>query len=175
MVHFLYHLDYPKTLPSFDATDSAPPQVPPINLAVHARVFSLAEMYGVADLKDVALQKFRDDASTRWEAGDFFLAAEIAYVETANEVRELRTAVLEVFLDHLPLLESQACKDVFSRLPDLSYDMLLRSHGMGDSDDMGDSDGMGDSNRMDHSSIAQRVKNKGRGRGQGRFTGCLAP
>jgi len=120
-----------KALWGFGAEAEEPPTA--LSLALHARVFALAEMHGVAGLKDLALLKFRHEAKTQWEADDFLLAAEIAYVETVEKVRELREAIIEVFQQHHILLRTENCRDLLKRLPDLSYDMLLCSHGMDNS------------------------------------------
>jgi len=103
---------------------------PSLGLALHAKVFALAEMHLVKDLKDLALLKFRREANTNWEPDDFLLAAEIAYVGTAEEIRELREAVLDVFQAHRTLLKTDECRSLLKRLPDLSYDMLLHVHGL---------------------------------------------
>jgi len=127
-----------KTLWDFEVKAEKPPTAqkpnpPTLNLALHARVFTLAEMHSVAGLKDLALLKFRHETKTHWEADDFLLAAKIIYVETVEEVRDLREAVIEVFQQHRTLLRTENCRDLLKRLPDLSYDILLRVHGMDNS------------------------------------------
>jgi hypothetical protein len=100
-------------------------KLPPLGLTLHAKVFALAEMHGVACLKDLALLRFRYEAREHWDADAFLQAAEIAYIDTVEEVREMREAVVEVFHGHHTLLREHKCKHLLKRLPDLSYDMLV--------------------------------------------------
>jgi hypothetical protein len=106
------------------------PEEPPFGLTVHAKVFGLAEKYWVAGLKELAVLKFRAEAKTHWNAKDFLLAAEMAYIEVVEDVQELRTAVIDVFQSHSNLLKQEDCQSLFERVPKLTYDMLLRSHGI---------------------------------------------
>jgi hypothetical protein len=101
------------------------PSPPPLGLALHARVFALAEMHGVAGLKELALERFNHEASHHWNADEFLVAAECAYVETVEEVRQLRHAVVAVLSEHKSLLKTDLCRELLARLPSLSYDMIL--------------------------------------------------
>ena len=103
---------------------------PPFGLTVHAKVFALAEMHCVAGLKELAVEKFRAEARTHWEAENFLRAAEMAYLDTVEDIRELRTAVVDVCQSHPDLLMREDCKDLLKRVPELTYDMLLHAHGM---------------------------------------------
>ena len=104
------------------------PEEPPFGLTVHAEVFALAEKYWVAGLKELAVLKFRAEARTHWNAEDFLLAAEMAYTEVVDHVRELRTAVIDVFQSHSSLLKQEDCQSLFERVPKLTYDMLLHAY-----------------------------------------------
>jgi len=57
-------------------------------------------MHYVGGLKELAVLKFREEAGTHKGVEDFLRAAEMAYLDIVEEIRELRMAVVDFFQSH---------------------------------------------------------------------------
>jgi hypothetical protein len=153
MMHYFYHLDYPnqrEASPSLisdpeDASSAFCPDPPnsitrkkdkkkknkkldsteSSNLSLHAMVYALAEKYHIPGLKSVALEKFRKEADIWWESPCFLRAAEVVYSSTMDQDRPMRDIVIDTFVQHLDLLDTEAAQNTV-RTPGLSYDLVMR-------------------------------------------------
>jgi len=107
------------------AITGRPAILPCSNLTIHAKVYALAEKYGIPTLKAVALDKFKYEAGYFWLAHDFLHAAEEVYTSTVEQDRGLRDIVVETIHQHPTMLNSKATQDVIKNNQDLNFDMLM--------------------------------------------------
>ena len=96
------------------------------NLVIHARLYSLAEKYGILGLKAVALEKFQNELSQHWNTDDFLQAAEIVYTSTVDDDRAMRDVVVKTFYEHKALLNKQQALDCLHWVDGLAYDLVIR-------------------------------------------------
>ncbi|KAK1657059.1 hypothetical protein BDP55DRAFT_699224 [Colletotrichum godetiae] len=131
MIQYFYRLDYQQSL-DFDNYSVLPDQ--PNNdtdlssLFLHAKVYAMAEKYGIGGLKDLSVTKFRTAAKTKWDVIDFLDAAGEAYTSTIDTDRGLRNVILEVFAEHGNLLDRDEAKSLVKRLGSLAYDLIMHFH-----------------------------------------------
>ncbi|KAL2158848.1 hypothetical protein VTH06DRAFT_4040 [Thermothelomyces fergusii] len=117
MLHYLYHLDYPRqpgatqgriTVSKAEIPDSlkytgiviarndrVPKSFEEPNLSIHAKLYALAEKYDMQTLKTLALEKFKEEVKFHWNTDDFVRAAEEAYTSTLESDRGLRNVVVD--------------------------------------------------------------------------------
>jgi len=94
-------------------------------LTIHATVFALAEKYAVEDLMELALDKFKEEAETNWNPVDFLQAAEVVYTTTTEEVRGMRTAVLDILYQYPSILVKPEGQKLAKNVGDLTFDALM--------------------------------------------------
>ncbi|KAI6749658.1 hypothetical protein HG530_015072 [Fusarium avenaceum] len=82
MLQFIYHFDYTN-----DSKESA--------MIFHAKVYQIADKYGIFALKEHAKKKFSAVVKTDWSTDDFPLAIEFVYLTTPTEERGLRDLVVK--------------------------------------------------------------------------------
>lgn len=93
-------------------------------LITHARMYSLADQYQISSLKLLARSKFEKAASEHWDHDEFPVAVRVAYTTTLEEDTGLRKIVIQVFTDHMELLNKPAVEASMRELNGLSYDLL---------------------------------------------------
>ncbi|KAF5550413.1 ARM repeat protein [Fusarium napiforme] len=117
MTLFLYCFDYESP-----ADSSA--------MIFHARVYQIADKYGIEALKRLAATKYRTSIDVGWEMDSFPCAIELAYTTTPPGDRGLRDIALEIAVKKIGTLTSQ---DVFCNMlsanADLAVDIIRRLHG----------------------------------------------
>jgi len=152
MVHHFYHLDYPHISPA--PSNSRPSEEPKIvdkevrdtprhvstkkktktvqktlirpdpNFVIHARVYAIAEKYGIPGLKALALKKFEDETAWHWNTDDFLHAVEEVYTSTVEHDRNMRNIVLKTMDKHAVLLDKEEMQKTIKGL-DLPFDLLM--------------------------------------------------
>ena len=90
----------------------------------HARMYAIADFYGVCGLKELASKKFRDAVGEHWNSDDFAKAIQVVYTTTIAGDRELRQVVMDVLMNHMELLDKPDIEAVMRELPDLAFDVL---------------------------------------------------
>lgn len=113
-VHFR-HLDY---------TSSATMHQDDVDLVFHAKMYAIAEKYGVSGLKTLALQRFESLVAETWNSFDFLDAIREIYSSTIDTDRGLRNVVIHIFRSHPELaldLETQA---VVKEVPGFAFDLF---------------------------------------------------
>lgn len=100
------------------------------DLLVHARVYALAEKYGVQGLKTLACNKFERLAAHRWAEPDFLEAAEEVYTSTIESDRDLRNVVLQSFRQRPELARRSDVQDTVQHIPPLAFDLYRMSWGV---------------------------------------------
>ncbi|KAJ9137139.1 hypothetical protein NKR23_g9350 [Pleurostoma richardsiae] len=94
------------------------------NLTVHARVYALAEKYGIEALKALAVQKFKREAVLYWGSDDFLRAIEEVYTSTVDHDRGLRDQVVAAITARPSLLDRDQMRNVVKKL-DLCWDLVM--------------------------------------------------
>ncbi|KAH7012520.1 uncharacterized protein B0I36DRAFT_436596 [Microdochium trichocladiopsis] len=122
MIQYFYRLDY--AVPVEQAQDQED-----AGLLFHAKVYTLAEMYLVRGLKELAVVKFKTASlSQNWNTQGFLDAAKEAYTSTPETVRTLRQVVLETFAMRKELLDKEETQEVIKGTDGLAYDILFHFH-----------------------------------------------
>lgn len=111
MVDYLYQSDY-----------AAPTDIP---LTTHAHTFALGLKYAIPGFRRVAVAKFREQMQEAFDAEDFVMAAEVAFVRTPHAKTD--PALAEIVLLGLANNPSLFDRDSFRRFlarNNLSFDLV---------------------------------------------------
>lgn len=100
------------------------------NLLDHCRVYALAEMFQVEDLKVLAASKFQKEAMVHWNHPDFLEAVQVVYLTSVRTDRLLRDIVVETMKSRKSLLDNEAFREVVAEL-DLAFELLMAVHKSG--------------------------------------------
>ena len=90
---------------------------------VHARVYALAEKFGILGLKSLAKAKFEILSSESWDDPGFLDALEEVYTTTIDQDRGLRDVILQVFRRNPDLEYRLDVQDALRDVPTLAYDL----------------------------------------------------
>lgn len=77
----------------------------PKDLLVHAKLYAVAEKYGVAGLKDLARLKFALTCNLFWDSPDFAIAARYVHTSTVHTDKNLRDIIHDIICDHVIIVE----------------------------------------------------------------------
>ncbi|KAM0080729.1 hypothetical protein ACKRZS_007106 [Fusarium odoratissimum] len=117
MTLFLYCFDYESP-----ADSSA--------MMFHAKVYQIADKYGIEALKRLSATKFRASIDENWKTDDFPVAIALAYTTTPPEDRGLRDITVQVAFNNIGTLMSRdAFCETLSDNPDLAADIIRFMHG----------------------------------------------
>ena len=112
------------------AVSNGAPLADTADLVVHARVYALAEKYGVSGLKALAKEKFEVIVAHRWNQDDFLDAAMEVYTHTIDSDRGLRNVVIQAFRQRPELTSNNDVREVVQELPSLASDLHRMSNGI---------------------------------------------
>jgi len=104
----------------------SPPDFP--NLAIHAKVYTLGEVYDMRGLKQTALEKYKVETEHYWDTIDFLDSVGEVFMATPDHDRAMRDVVLSTITKHLDLLDRPEVQGVIKSVPALAYDLLMRIH-----------------------------------------------
>ena len=102
------------------------------NPITHARMYAVAEFYGVSGLRNLAEKKCSEAAQVYWDSDAFAEAIEIVYTTTVAEDCELRKVVKNVLTDHAELIDKPKIEACMREVPDLAFDTLKAMRGIQD-------------------------------------------
>ncbi|KAF2134739.1 hypothetical protein P153DRAFT_278928, partial [Dothidotthia symphoricarpi CBS 119687] len=105
---------------------SAPPQGDASQLLVHAKMYEIADKYGVAGLKELAREKFARGCRVYWEDEEFPPAAEHALVTTVDKDAGLREVLILTITSHIKLLQKPAIEELLIKHASFAYVVLKR-------------------------------------------------
>lgn len=130
MPHEPNGLGFSKELSSQDVMedDINTQETPP--LVIHARVYALAEKYGIYGLKTLAREKFESLVSDKWDESDFLEATEEVYTTTVDNDRGLRNIILQSFRKWPELASSPDVQNTVQHVPPLAFDLYRVSWGI---------------------------------------------
>ena len=99
-------------------------------LHVHAKVYALADKYGIRDLENVAQAKFADAASRHWNTGSFPLAIQVVYSSTPDNHQGLRDVVINTISKHRELLMKAEVETLVKNVNGLAFGLLESAWGL---------------------------------------------
>ncbi|KAL8296844.1 hypothetical protein RB597_006116 [Gaeumannomyces tritici] len=127
MVFYLYHLKYDVSQ-SWKETSGEEVPKDGSELVEHAKVYALAEKYGIPCLKELARKNFKTAADEHWNSDKFFDAAHEAYTNTLETDRGLRDTVVDTLYKYKDLLKKDRAKDMARTVTMAAFDLLMRVH-----------------------------------------------
>jgi hypothetical protein len=98
----------------------------PNDLLLHAKMYEVADKYGIAGLKMLAREKFRRSCMLYWDHDLFPAAFEHALSSTPDEDQGLREILCETIMAHAALLEQTAIEKTMGRHTAFTYQVLKR-------------------------------------------------
>lgn len=144
MVQYLYHLKFPnltaKLIGKIWGTDEARTHeeapdwaydggrlTPWGCLHQHAKIYSLAEKYGISSLKLFVIAEFaeRVDVPVSRAPDEFIRCVREVYTGTPERDRGLRDLLRAALVDRMRVVETKAFQDFMLESPQLSLDLLL--------------------------------------------------
>ncbi|KAK8184853.1 uncharacterized protein BKA78DRAFT_322883 [Phyllosticta capitalensis] len=102
----------------------------PPNLVVHAKVYAIAEKYGITGLKDLARHKFSIQAEHHWATLEFADSIPEVYETTVDSDRGLRDIVIQSFREHPQLARSKDMELVVRDTPGLAWELFRMGWGL---------------------------------------------
>jgi hypothetical protein len=100
------------------------------HLVVHAKVYALAEKYGIMGLKGLARSKFTTQAAVHYTTAEFAQAMELVYESTVDSDRGLRDVVIQAFRSHPELAQREDVEDVVRETPGLAWELFRVGWGL---------------------------------------------
>ncbi|KLU84725.1 hypothetical protein MAPG_03764 [Magnaporthiopsis poae ATCC 64411] len=129
MIYYMYHLDYDISQRRRGSEMLANGATAGWELPIHAKVYAIAEKYGVVGLKTVSHRKFEAAlAKTDRNQDNLIKAAREAYESTVETDRRLRDAVAAHFYTYSLILDKKEVQDLLKEVPMLAYDLLMLMH-----------------------------------------------
>ncbi|KAK2768599.1 hypothetical protein FQN54_000455 [Arachnomyces sp. PD_36] len=96
-----------------------------LDVVLHARVFGLAQKYGVAKLKQLSKENFKKGLEERSDLKRFPEVVEEVYRSTHDNIRDLREEVVRVSCSHLKeLTGNEAFRDVLEESAGFAADIV---------------------------------------------------
>jgi len=95
------------------------------NLAIHARIYSLGEKYGIQGLKTLSLDKFSREVKYHRNSEDFIHAVKEVFTSTVEEDGGLRDVILGEIVNHPDLLDKEQLQDVVKSCG-LCFELMMR-------------------------------------------------
>ena len=98
--------------------------------SIHAKVYALADKYGIHDLKDLAQAKFAEAASRDWNSSSFPHAIQTVYLSTPESNQGLRDIVVNTISQHKELLEKAEVETFVKEINGLAFGLLQSAWGL---------------------------------------------
>jgi len=100
------------------------------HLLVHAKVYAIAEKYGIRGLKALAQKKFAAQMAYHWESVEFPEAIQEAYESTLDSDRGLRDIVIQTFRAYPELAQRRDVEAVVKETPGLAWELFRVGWGL---------------------------------------------
>lgn len=124
MMNHFYNLNYSDGSATTSEAGSALAEAKKFSLLDHAKVYSLAEKYGVPSLKKLAMDKFELQARKDCDGEDLVDAAVEAYTGTVQDDRGFRDEVVRAITVHMDVLTHESFREAINGL-DIGVDVVL--------------------------------------------------
>jgi hypothetical protein len=100
------------------------------SLLVHARVYEIAERYGIAGLKSLARTKFAHQLELHYGSAEFPEACQEAYESTVDSDRGLRDVIIQTFRAHPDLTLRKDVEQSIRQTPGLAFELFRMASGL---------------------------------------------
>lgn len=100
------------------------------HLVTHAKVYAIAEKYGIAGLKVLARQKFAQELDLHLDSPDFPEACQEAYESTFHTDRGLRDVIIQAFRANPGLSLRQDVELAVRETPGLAFELFRMASGL---------------------------------------------
>ncbi|KAF1988781.1 hypothetical protein K402DRAFT_19785 [Aulographum hederae CBS 113979] len=119
-------------LESFENAELADqePDLSQPHLIVHAKVYAIAEKYGIVGLKTLARAKFSSQLSVHYNGHELPDALAEVYDGTVDSDRGLRDLVVQVFRAHPEIARRRDVEGVVRETPGLAWELFRLAWGM---------------------------------------------
>jgi hypothetical protein len=108
-----------------DEQPTQKPETSPSPSIINARVYAIADKYGIPGLKDLSRKKFRDCLVGDWDNDSFSNVIRFVYKSTPEQDRGLRKEVVAVAKRHIHKLRDRVeFKTTQREVPDFTLDLL---------------------------------------------------
>jgi len=94
------------------------------HLVMHAKMYAVAEKYGINGLKTLAQLKFETLVAEHWNSYDFLDSVAEIYTSTVDTDRGLRNVVIHIFRSHPELAHNTEAQAVVKSVPDFAFDLF---------------------------------------------------
>ncbi|KAF3011103.1 hypothetical protein E8E13_011339 [Curvularia kusanoi] len=99
-------------------------------LVTHAKVYAIAEKYGIAGLKSLARSKFSYQIPMHLDSPEFADACQEAYESTFHTDRGLRDVIIQTFRTNPDLSMRGDVEAVVRETPDLAFELFRMASGL---------------------------------------------
>ncbi|KAJ9645808.1 hypothetical protein H2201_003612 [Coniosporium apollinis] len=106
----------------------ADPAVP--HLILHAKMYAIAEKYGIKGLKSLARSKFSTQIEQHWSSAELPETIQDVYETTVDSDRGLRDIVVQTFRAHPELARRKDIEAVVRETPGVAWDLFRVGWGM---------------------------------------------
>lgn len=100
------------------------------HLITHAKVYAIAEKYGVSGLKTLAQDKFAQQIELHLDSHDLPEACQEAYESTVDTDRGLRNIVIQTFRSHPELSLRKDVEMAIRETPGLAFELFRMASGL---------------------------------------------
>ncbi|TID13050.1 hypothetical protein E6O75_ATG09999 [Venturia nashicola] len=94
------------------------------NLTLHAKVYAIAEKYGIQGLKTMAKNKFSAQMAYHWDSPEVPLAIQEVYETTVDSDRGLRDVITSTFRCYPELAQRRDVEAVVKETPELAWELF---------------------------------------------------
>jgi hypothetical protein len=100
------------------------------HLVTHAKVYAIAEKYGIAGLKELARSKFADQIDLHLSSPEFSEACQEAYESTFHTDRGLRDVIVQAFRANPSLSLRPDVESMVRETPGLAFELFRMASGL---------------------------------------------
>ncbi|KAF1978964.1 hypothetical protein BU23DRAFT_191678 [Bimuria novae-zelandiae CBS 107.79] len=100
------------------------------HLVTHAKVYAIAEKYGIIGLKSIARKKFAAQIEAHLDSDELPEACQEAYESTVDTDRGLRDIIIQAFRSHPNLSSRKDVELVLRETPSLAFELFRVASGL---------------------------------------------
>jgi hypothetical protein len=112
------------------STSSQEPDIQNAHLITHAKVYALAEKYGIMGLKALSRKKFASQVKEHISSEELPLAMQEVYESTVDSDRGLRDIVIQTFRANPNIVQRGDVEDVVRTTPALAWELFRVGWGL---------------------------------------------
>jgi len=115
---------------TFEAVPEQEPNLSQPHLLTHAKVYAIAEKYGIRALKALAQKKFAAQSAYHWGSTEFAEAIQEAYETTIDTDRGLRDIVIQTFRCFPEIAQRKDIEAIVRETPGLAWELFRVGWGL---------------------------------------------